>query len=173
MTDGLLLPPGGGAEVRPAMTMKVGAEHSDTWSVFETVVPPGFDVGAHWHGQAEEFFYVLDGELDLLAFHPTAQTTGDWRKWEARDGTTVLRGGPGSFLHVPAGCPHAFCNPGNEPARMLVTVSPSGHEKYLKELAELLASGSSTPDDVVQLRLRYDIHQMTPLRDPTVNPGAQ
>ena len=26
---------------------------------------PGFDVGAHRHAEAEEIFYILEGELDL------------------------------------------------------------------------------------------------------------
>jgi hypothetical protein len=29
-----------------------------------------------------EHLYVLEGELDLLAFQPTAQAGGDWRTWE-------------------------------------------------------------------------------------------
>ncbi|MBL1079070.1 hypothetical protein JK358_32170 [Nocardia sp. 2] len=58
------------------------------------LVPPGFDVGAHWHGHAEEIFYIVDGELDLLAFHPATTALGDWRTWEAQDGTKVFRGGP-------------------------------------------------------------------------------
>ena len=33
-------------------------------------MPPGFDVGAHVHHESQEFFYVLEGELDLLAFEP-------------------------------------------------------------------------------------------------------
>ncbi|MFC4504941.1 MULTISPECIES: cupin domain-containing protein [Streptomyces] len=163
MTDGLLLPPGGGRRIQ-TMTMKAGAEQSTTWSTFEAEVAPGFDVGAHLHHRAEEVFYVLEGELDLLAFHPTAQATGDWRSWESETGATVLRGGPGSFMFVPAGCPHAFSNPGAEPARMLFLVSPAGHEAYLQELTDLLgASGPPDQAEIAALRLRHDIHQLTPL----------
>src|SRR5262245_20153424 len=117
MTDGLLLPAGAGHKIQ-TMTLKVGAERSKNWSAFEAEVAPGFDVGAHLHQQAEEVFYVLEGELDLLAFHPT-EAGGDWRTWRSKTGATVFRGGPGSFMFVPAECPHAFFNPGPEPARML------------------------------------------------------
>jgi hypothetical protein len=65
MTDGLLLLPGGGRKIQ-AMTLKAGAEQSKIWSAFEADVAPGFDVGAHLHEHAEEVFYVLEGELDLL-----------------------------------------------------------------------------------------------------------
>lgn len=163
MTDGLLLPPGGGPRIQ-TMTLKVGAERSTAWSAFEADVAPGFDVGAHLHQQAEEVFYVLDGELDLLAFQPAGEAVGDWRTWESRTGDKVFRGGPGSFMHVPAGCPHAFFNPGPEPARMLFLVSPAGHEIYLRELTDLLATpGPPDHTEIAALRARHDIHQLTPL----------
>ena len=65
---------------------------------------------------------------------------------------------------VPAGCPHAFFNPGSKPARMLFLVSPAGHEIYLQELTDLLAAGGP-PDqaEIAALRRRHDIHQLTPL----------
>jgi mannose-6-phosphate isomerase-like protein (cupin superfamily) len=165
MTDGLLLRPGGGTAIPGSgMTLKAGAGQSPTWSVFEAQVGPGFDVGAHRHRAAEEVFYVLDGELDLLAFEPRVRAGAGWRDWESADGGRVLRGGPGSFMYVPAGCPHAFANPGIVPARMLFLVTPPGHELYLTELAELLTSGGP-PDQgaIAQLRARHDIEQLTAL----------
>lgn len=165
MADGLVLPPGAGHRINSAgMTLKVGAEHSDTWSVFEADVSPGFDVGAHRHAEAEELFYIVEGELDLLAFEPRIRTPGDWTTWESAGGAKVVRGGPGSLMFVPAGCPHAFTNPGTTPARMLFLVTPSGHEQYLEELAELI--GRAGPPDqsaIVGLRARYDIEQLTPM----------
>ena len=146
------------------MILKAGAEQSTIWSAFEAEVAPGFDVGAHLHQQAEEIFYVLEGELDLLAFQPAANAGDDWRTWESQTGATVFRGGPGSFMFVPAGCPHAFFNPGSNPARMLFLVSPAGHEVYLQELTDLLTTGGP-PDQtgIAALRRRHDIHQLTPL----------
>ncbi|MGP3915207.1 cupin domain-containing protein [Nonomuraea sp. 10N515B] len=164
MTDGLLLPPGAGRDIPGVdMTLKVGAERSRQWSVFEARVAPGFDVGAHLHHHAEEMFYILEGELDLLAFHPRDEAEGDWRVWESDSGASVFRGGPGSFMHVPAGCPHAFFNAGPMPARMLFMVSPSGHEDYLREMAELVTAGGGPPDQaaIAALRARHDIHQLT------------
>jgi oxalate decarboxylase/phosphoglucose isomerase-like protein (cupin superfamily) len=165
MTDGLLLPPGSGRRIQ-TMTLKAGAEQSAVWSTFEADVQPGFDVGAHLHREAEELFYILAGELDLLAFHPMGEPTGDWRAWRSETGAEVLRGGPGSFMHVPAGCPHAFFNPGSDTARMLFIVSPAGHEVYLQELTDLLAASAGGPPDqaeIAALRGRHDIHQLTPL----------
>ena len=73
MADGYVLPPRAGRRISGAgMTLKVGAEHSAKWSAFEAEVGPGFDVGAHRHAEAEEIFYILEGELDLLALDEAA-----------------------------------------------------------------------------------------------------
>ena len=146
------------------MTLKVGAADSQRWSMFEVVnIPPGFDVGAHLHHHAEELFYVLEGEMDLLAFEPRDRTPTDWRSWESQHGARVARAGPGSVLFVPRGCPHAFANPGPAPASMIFLVSPSGHERYQKELADLVASATGPLDTAIaELRARHDIEQLTP-----------
>ena len=164
MTDGFVMGPGQGQRVSPAMTLKVGDEHSQSWSMFEVAdIGPGFDVGAHLHRNAEELFYVLEGQLDLFAFEPRVRTPGNWQSWESYTGATVARGGPGSMMYVPRGCPHAFANPGPGPARMIFLVSPSGHEHYQKELAELVASTTGRLDAAIAaLRARHDIEQLTP-----------
>jgi oxalate decarboxylase/phosphoglucose isomerase-like protein (cupin superfamily) len=171
VTDGLLLPPGGGQRIG-TMTMKLGSAQSAVWSAFEADVASGFDVGAHTHAKAEEVFYILDGELDLLAFHPVDAAGGDWRTWRSHTGAMVFRGGPGSFMFVPAGCPHAFSNPGPEPARMLFLVAPAGHEVYLRELGELLGRGAPASAEIDALRRRHDIDQLTALTNrPVGNPA--
>ncbi len=112
----------------------------------------------------EELFYILDGELDLLAFEPQTRTAGDWRSWESAAGARVMRGGPGSTMFVPAGCPHAFANPGTTPARMLFLVSPPGHERYLQEIGELIGQpGPPDPAAIAEVRARHDIQQLTPM----------
>jgi oxalate decarboxylase/phosphoglucose isomerase-like protein (cupin superfamily) len=162
MPDGFVLAPGAGRPVQgDGMTMKVGADSSGRWSVFETIVSPGFDVGAHLHHDAEEVFYILDGELDLLAFEPVSRASEDWTTWESADGATVARGGPGSLMFVPPRCPHAFTNAGVVPARMLFVVGPPGHEEYLAELGRLAGEGHEA---ILALRARWDIEQLTPMR---------
>ncbi len=165
MTDGLILSPGAGRMITGAgMSLKVGAGQSTAWSVFEAEVAPGFDVRAHLHGNAEELFYILDGELDLLAFEPRVRTAGDWRGWQSARGARVARGGPGAAMFVPAGCPHAFANPGTTPVRMLFLVSPPGHEHYLEEIGKLIGQGGAPdPAVIAEIRARHDIQQLTPL----------
>ncbi len=167
---GLMLAPGDGRVIAGGglqATLKVaGGEGAALTSTFEIVVPPGFDVGAHVHSKGEELFYVVEGELDLLAFEPVARSS-DWHDWTSPSGYQLLRGGPGSVLFVPAGCPHAFSNSTAAPAKMLFQSAPSGHEHYFDELVALLQSSAGSPDpaEVAALRSRYDIEQLTGLRD--------
>lgn len=137
-------------------------------STFEVLVPPGYDVGAHVHTRGEELFYVVEGELDLLALEPVERTGNDWHTWTDATGRTFLHGGPGSMLFIPAGCPHAFANVGDTPAKMLFQAAPAGHEDYFEELAAFLAASQGPPNQATlgELRRRHDIEQLTPFRAP-------
>ncbi|MER6225759.1 cupin domain-containing protein [Streptomyces sp. 900105755] len=167
--EGLLVPPGHGRVVHtPAqrVTFKVTGTHSRMASTFEVDVPPGFDVGAHVHSRSEELFYILEGELDVLAFEPRIRTPDNWQKWESSSGTRVVRATPGTLIAVPPGCPHAFANPTESPARMFFQSSPPpDHERYFEELLEILGSGGPPDHEAIEiLRKRYDIEQLTPLK---------
>ncbi|MGW1892685.1 cupin domain-containing protein [Streptomyces sp. NPDC002004] len=167
--EGLLVPPGEGRTVRtPAqhVTFKVTGSHSRITSSFEVVVPPGFDVGAHVHTRSEELFYVLEGEVDVLAFEPRVRTPDRWQKWESLSGKGVVRATPGTVIAVPPGCPHAFANPTDTPAKMFFQASPPpDHERYFDELLEILAAGGPPDHEAIEsLRARYDIEQLTPMR---------
>ncbi|MEU2874188.1 cupin domain-containing protein [Streptomyces olivoreticuli] len=159
-----MLQPGAGDRITLGglrIDVKVSAQEARLTSTFEVVVPPGFDVGAHRHDEGEELFYVLEGELDLLAFEPVGLAGDNWREWRSHDGRSVLRAGPGSMIFVPPGCPHAFANPTDTDARMLFQSSPSGHEGYLRELAELVNRDLPDPRAIVELRNRHGIQQLT------------
>ncbi|MFC9502822.1 cupin domain-containing protein [Streptomyces sp. NPDC057002] len=167
MSTGAMLEPGAGRLISGGglqATLKVPGGAGALTSTFEVVVPPRYDVGAHVHTQGEELFYVVEGELELLAFEPLDRAEGDWHVWESKSGQRFMRGGPGALMFVPAGCPHAFANPTDKPATMLFQSAPSGHENYFEELTALLRQ--STPpsiEEIVELRRRYDIEQLTPL----------
>lgn len=168
MTD-LIIPAGAGRKlVTPAqqVTFKATKEMGSAVSIFEVVVPPGFDVGAHVHTHSQEFFYVLEGELDLLCFEPTERTADTWHHWESPKGDRVVRAGEGSSMFVPSGIPHAFRNATDRPAKMLFQSYPSpDHEDYFEEIAEIWSRGTGVDPAAVQaMRRRYDVGQITPLR---------
>jgi len=123
----------------------VTARNSNSCSIFDFSVAPGFDTGAHYHTRIEEFFYVLEGELNL------------------RTGDRTIRGGPGTFVFVPAGAVHSFGNSGPSAARMLVIAAPPGHEGYFDELAALAKNGPPDPQALAALRAKYDTVQISTL----------
>ncbi|MFE4263131.1 cupin domain-containing protein [Streptomyces sp. NPDC056883] len=162
------------------VTFKATAEEGSIISIFEVVVPPGFDVGAHVHTESQEFFYVLEGELELLCFEPTERTHDTWHHWESAAGDRVVRVGAGSCMFVPPGTPHAFRNPSDKPTTMLFQSYPSPeHEHYFEEITEIWSTGRTVdPAAVEEMRKRYDVHQLTPMRfEPPVlrdpQPAAQ
>jgi quercetin dioxygenase-like cupin family protein len=74
----------------------------------------------HRHPDMDEAFYVVEGTLTVYA-----------------DGKTHVLG-PGSYFFVPRGTPHAQGNPCPVPNKVLVTFTPGGFERYLRDRNELL-----------------------------------
>jgi mannose-6-phosphate isomerase-like protein (cupin superfamily) len=113
--------------------------------MFDWIVPPRFATGLHVHRVQEETFYVLEGVCEWLV--------GDQQVSAQR----------GAFVFIPPGTPHDIRNPGDEPARLLMTVSPPGHERYFEQLAGLTANGRPDPDALSALRRRFDTDQISTL----------
>jgi quercetin dioxygenase-like cupin family protein len=142
--------PGMGKKVilagQPMEFLVTGADTKHT-SMFDWTVPPGFSTGLHVHRVQEETFYVLEGECE----------------WQV-DGQTI-RAKPGTYLFLPPGVPHNIANTSDKPARMLMTVSPPGHEQYFEELAEVASRGGKPDAEVIgELRSRYDTRQLSALK---------
>jgi quercetin dioxygenase-like cupin family protein len=142
--------PGEGKEVTLAgqpMAFLVTGEHTKHTSMFDWTIPAGFSTGLHVHRVQEETFYVLEGECE----------------WQV-DGQLVSAR-PGTYLFLPPGVPHDIRNVSDKPARVLMTVSPPGHEHYFEELAKVAARGSQ-PDAnaIAELRSRYDTDQLSALK---------
>ena len=142
--------PGDGKEVELAglpMAFLLTGEDSKHACMFDWTLPAGFSTGLHVHRIQEETFYVLEGEC----------------QWQV-GGRHVLAK-PGAFLFVPPGMPHNIGNASEKPARMLITVSPPGHEHYFEELAKVSARRSRPdPDVIAELRSRYDTIQLSNLK---------
>ncbi|WP_327309913.1 cupin domain-containing protein (plasmid) [Streptomyces sp. NBC_01298] len=178
--SGLILPPGQGRKLitkAQEVTFKATKADGSDVSIFEVIVPPGFDVGAHVHADSQEFFYVLEGELEVMAFEPALRTEDSWHDWESPEGDQAVRATEGACMFVPPGTPHAFRNASDKPARMLFQCLPSPyHETYFEEIAEIWAAGGIVdPQAIEELRRRYDVNQLTPLRydPPTLHPQSE
>jgi hypothetical protein len=67
-------------------------------------------------------------------------------------------------VFIPPGVPHNIGNASGKTARMIMTVSPPGHEHYFEELAELVTSGRPDLKAIAELRDRYDTTQISELK---------
>lgn len=167
--NGLVVPAGQGRKLitkAQHVTFKVTEADGGFASCFEVIVPPGFDVGAHTHSHSKEFFYVLEGELEVCAFEPVERIADSWHDWKSPAGDHAVRAGAGSCMFVPPNCPHAFRNPTDQPTRMLFqSFPPPAHERYFEEICEIFSRDGAVDSGAVQeLRDRYDVNQITPLR---------
>jgi quercetin dioxygenase-like cupin family protein len=127
------------------MLVLSSARESRHACMFDWTVPPRFATGLHVHRVQEETFYVLDGVCE----------------WRVGDQTVTAQ--RGAYVFIPPTVPHDIRNPSDEPARLLMTVSPPGHEQYFQELADLTAHGRPDPDALAALRRRFDTDQISTL----------
>lgn len=130
---------------QPMVFLVTGKDTKHT-SMFDWTIPAGFATGRHVHRVQEETFYMLEGECE----------------WHVGD--QVVRAIPGTYLFIPPGVPHNITNVSQKPARVLMTVSPPGHERYFEELAKLAARGGPPDAKAIgELRARFDTDQLSAL----------
>jgi mannose-6-phosphate isomerase-like protein (cupin superfamily) len=84
-------------------------------SVIEEFMPPGAAEVRHHHRQAQQFFYVLDGEILMEV-----------------DGEKTLVAA-GSGIRIPPGARHQVRNPSSSAVRFLVISQPPSHGDRVDE----------------------------------------
>ena len=125
--------------------------------LFQLVVeyPRGAAPPVHIHRDADETFYVLDGEVTVFV--------GD-----ERVDCTV-----GDFVLGPRGITHTFLVRSTT-AKMLVTFSPAGVEKFFEETAPPMIDGQRAPEptldeaELVGLMAKHQVEFIAP--PPTLEP---
>ena len=128
------------------VTFKVKSDQAGGASYTEWRAAPGFDTGLHVHERLEETWYVLDGALEF------------------RVGDETFDAATGACVFVPAHVAHAFANRSQAPVRFLLMMSPSTHDRYFVELAEILGrTGPPDSEAIAALRGRYDTRQLSSL----------
>jgi quercetin dioxygenase-like cupin family protein len=108
----------------------VGGRSTDgRYSLMEWVTPPGPLGAAHRHGNYEEAFYLVEGNV----------------VFELGDERAKVVAQPGTWVRVPAGSRHTFQAQGGE-ARMLVVFTPGGMEELFEAFSDDTseAAGSAT-----------------------------
>jgi len=107
------------------------------YSAFEDLVLPGQGPPLHTHTKEDETMYVIEGELEVVL----------------GDKTYIAR--PGDFAHMARGVPHRFKNISDKPARMLLTYTPGGFEKWFLDIGTPIKDANAkppavTPEDIAK-----------------------
>ena len=110
----IVVPPGAGRRVG---NVEFLARTADTprFTLGIIEIAPGRELEAHAHGDEDDAFYILEGEMTFFF--------GD------EDEEAVAP--PGTFVLVPPGVRHGFRNPGPGPARMLNVHAPAGFDRRI------------------------------------------
>jgi quercetin dioxygenase-like cupin family protein len=116
-----------------------GAESGGSYFAMEAIVPPNGGPPPHIHRREDETFYVVEGEIEF------------------RLGDDVIAGGVGDFVNVPHDTVHCFRNAGADMARLIVTFSPAGIERFFEETLERALDAGQPPrlDNVDEVAARY------------------
>ena len=101
----------------------------------EAIIPPGGGPPLHIHHREEESFYLLEGVLDITLGKKNVRAT-------TRD-----------FVQIPRGTIRAFLNAGSTTARMLLSFSPAGMDKYFEEVLEPIQDRSAAIPEVTDVLL--------------------
>jgi len=120
----------------------IGADESGGgFSLVEhPIAPRSLAAPVHTHTHEDEYSYVLEGQVGVQV------------------GDEVKVGKPGDLIFKPRGIPHAFWNPGDEPARLLEIISPAGFERYFAELDGLFPpDGAPDIEGIAAAQERYGL----------------
>ena len=105
----------------------VGEDTKGAYMLFEASVSPQLGAPPHIHHREDEFYYVLEGELEVL------------------DGERTFIASAGSYVYIPRGTLHRFKNVGEVPAKMLVFFTPAGMEGFFLEVGVPAQEGGTAP----------------------------
>jgi len=110
-------------------------------SVMRTTMGEGIE-GArpHTHSKSAELFYVLDGQLQLLA------------------GSQVITAGKGDLVVIPPNMAHAFATTPGHAADFLIVLAPGLERFGYFRLVERLSRGEATLEELLASQELYDNH---------------
>lgn len=93
----------------------------------------------HTHTREDGWWYVLEGSF------------------AAQIGGKTVTAETGSLVSAPRGIPHTYWNPGPGKARYLELFAPGGLERYLEQIATLLALDTPDVKAILELPVEYGL----------------
>ncbi len=119
---------------QPALMKLTAADTGGAVAVMHLTVPELSGPPLHRHSREDEWFYILEGELMIVI---------DDQRFAAAAGASVF---------APRGTAHTFQNFRDEPAQLLIMVTPAGVDQFFEDMS-LMNKGLAQPDFAALERL--------------------
>jgi mannose-6-phosphate isomerase-like protein (cupin superfamily) len=135
----------------PAGNVRILASASSTdrsFSVVESVEPPGSGAPLHVHHAEAEAFYILEGTVEFTC------------------GAEKVVGHSGDFVYTPKDVAHKFTVLGEKPARLLMMFSRPGFEMFFSEGGAPIEQPPAGPPDIAEFRRLVEKYDMELLEAP-------
>ena len=123
-----------------------GDDTAGRYCLIDMHIPPGGGPPPHRH-DFEESFTILEGEIEATF----------------RGAKSVVRAG--ETVSIPANAPHQFHNVSEKPVRLLCLCSPSGQEKFFKQVGVPVATRTTPPpklDEAAQAAFKAKSEALAP-----------
>jgi quercetin dioxygenase-like cupin family protein len=114
-----------------------------SFSIVESIEPPGSGSPLHVHHGEAEAFWIIEGTLELTC------------------GEDTLTASAGDFVYTPRDIPHKYVVVGEKPARVLLLFSRPGFEQFFLDAGAPLDAPASGPPDPRVLE-RYQLEVLAP-----------
>lgn len=125
------------------LNIKVSKDDSaNKISSIEQTVSPGAGSPPHILHDADKMIYVIDGKFLL------------------RNGDHNIEGEAGTMVYIPKGVIHNFKNIGTVPGKILVTLTPGGHEDFLYELSNRMENEKPTLQLMQEVGARHNVEMV-------------
>ena len=121
-------------------------ETNGAFAALEKIIRPENGPPPHIHHGNDETLYVMEGTFSFLV------------------GDQIVKAETGTYVYVPRGTVHTFQNIGMSAGRLLVTITPSGFEKYF----EVIGTPVSSLAEAFAIQAEPDLEMLMTLA-PTYN----
>lgn len=108
-------------------------------TIIEEEMPVGSCTPVHICSRGDKVILVTDGKFMLFA---------DGKKYEAEKGCNIF---------IPRGVMHNFKNAGTQTGKLLTTITPCGHETFLKDLRLSVKVFGKDPNILRDAAKRYGV----------------
>lgn len=152
-TGALIVRSGEGQTLRwgPAGQVRIIAGAASTersFSIVESIEPPGSGAPLHVHHGEAEAFFILEGEVEL--------TCGD----------QTVTAKAGDFIYTPRDVAHKYRVLGDKAARLLMFFSRPGFENFFAEGGTPIEKPPAGPPDMAKFRQLVESYDMELLEAP-------